>query len=249
MLKLLKYKIQGNYKQFLAVISISIIINSVMQLFGYNEQSKYMVSILIILITNIIIVYWCFNDFYKNISGNEANLIYTLPVKSYKIQLASLILTSIEIIINELVIGLFIIPNVFKISNSLQSENKIILTMNDFMFFAIFFFCGIIWLFNLSHFFIALSKSYFKNIKFSKVISYILYFISILAIYKFRNCIDIVFKSIFKNCIIRSADWYLPSNGVRISILFYISNIIYFLIIAIAAFIATSKIFDKKADI
>ncbi|MDP4179265.1 MAG: hypothetical protein Q8900_13140 [Bacillota bacterium] len=249
MLKLLKYKIQGNYKQFLGVISISIIINSVMQLFGYNEQSKYIVSILIILITNIIILYWCFSDFDKNISGNEANLIYTLPVKSYKIQLASLMLTSIEIIINELVIGLFIIPNVFKISNSLQGESKIILTMNDFMFFAIFLFCCIIWLFNLSHFFIALSKSCIKNIKFSKAVSYILYFISILAICEFRNCIDVVFKLIFKNYIVRNVDLYAFSNGGRISILFYISNIIYFLIIAIAAFIATSKIFDKKADI
>lgn len=105
--KLLKYELKSTYRTFLIIFAV-VLISSLMPFFGgivnSSNISLFGYTVLAILVMPVIIIYIVvvINRYNQNLYGEEAYLMFTLPVKSWQIILSKLISSVIWAILTAL---------------------------------------------------------------------------------------------------------------------------------------------------
>jgi hypothetical protein len=110
MLNLIKYEIIGRYKSIAILIIISVLANLILLVrpFSWPDGALFGFSIFIAVVVSAVLFIWCIGIFSQDIYNDSGYLTFTLPKSGYSIIASKLIVTCIFYIIIAIISGVSI---------------------------------------------------------------------------------------------------------------------------------------------
>ncbi|ENK0840337.1 ABC transporter permease [Clostridium botulinum] len=111
--KLIKYNLKCYYKEILILLSL-VVLSNLGLFYKINKWPReiiFLLSIMIFSFACLVVLIWNINMFSKDLYSDTSYLIFTLPVKGRSILGAKLITSVIQIILVNIVAGIFIYMN------------------------------------------------------------------------------------------------------------------------------------------
>ncbi|ADK15569.1 MULTISPECIES: hypothetical protein [Clostridium] len=261
MFKLVKYDLQGYFKDFLIMISAIVILNVALftRVNVWNSGSILALNMAIGFAAEIIVVIWNVKLFSRDIREDTSILLFTLPKSGKNILMNKIVTALIQMVVVQFVIFIFTAMwiQIFKVVQGGVIDIKISFIQfikNINPKFALFTFLAILVIyvtFLLTVYIsITLSKVAIKNRKFGKLGSFIIFVILCIAQGKIAEIFSEAFPQTFKlkvlNLDIPSVD---PNNVVANGIDINIVSIFVSVAVLIGLFYATAYLIENKLDL
>lgn len=260
MFKLVKYDLEGYFKDFLIMISTIVILN--LALFTrvniWSSASILALNMAIGFAAEIIVVIWNVKLFSRDIREDTSILLFTLPKSGKNILMNKIVTALIQMAVVQFVIFIFtsIWSQIFKLIqggiidvkiNFLQFIKSINPKFSLFVFLAIL----VIYITFLLTVYISitLSKVAIKNRKFGKLGSFIIVVILCIAQVKIYDFISCIFPQSFKLNVLNFNVAYTPANTTTSGVDINIASIFAALAILIGLFYATAYLLENKLDL
>ena len=250
MLKLLKYELIGRYKAYLMACIIILLFNA--YIFykntsgsGTNYTVLTIFSLCLLFAASVTALITGVSLCRREIYGDTGYLMFSLPVKGYAIVGYKLICSFVELIIFSsipLILGLCYYSQI-----DLDIKSKISSALNQRLSVYIYIIIGLLITFAfillLAHFSIAISKTAIANRRFGRIISIVIFFVSLWVIGKVSELLGRIFPySIDSNMFVSSGNVNFQHGTENVAVM------IFNFVICVILFIATSYIIEKKLD-
>jgi ABC-2 type transport system permease protein len=250
MFKLLKYELIGRYKAYLVACIIILLFNIY---FFYKNTTAIGTNYVVLIIISFFLIFaagitalitgigLCKRDIY----GDTGYLMFSLPIKGYAIVGYKLLCSFIELIIFSFIPVVLAVCYYTQLNSVIKSQ--VSSALNERLSVYIYIIIGLIITFAfillLAHFSIAISKTAIANKKFGKLVSVVIFFVSLWTLGKISELLAKVFPySIDTNMLINNGNVKFQQGAENVA------TMIFNFIICIILFIATSYIIEKKLD-
>jgi ABC-2 type transport system permease protein len=254
MVNLIKYELKGYYKEIVILIAI-IIIGNLLIFTRYNVWSHTALATLSFLLcfaASIAVFIWNISIFGRDLYGDTGYLLFTLPIKGYKIVAAKLITSFFQVAIINIIAFIFIYINFLSIQGMSTGLKQLSDSINPVFVIclAVSIIFEYIYLLSLIYFSLSVSKVAIKNRKVGKLGTFIIIIIISTIIGKITAYLSQVFPQFFNINLLSpsgvlSMNFDIANNLIPVNIAAMIFSILMFLVF----FIVSSYLIEKKIDI
>lgn len=251
---LIKYELKGYYKEIVILIAI-IIIGNLLIITRYNVwpgQALVTLSFLLCFGASIAVLIWNISIFGRDLYGDTGYLLFTLPIKGFKIVAAKLITSFIQVAVINVIAFIFIYINFVSIQGMSDTLKQVSDSMNPafVIFLAAAFIFQYIYLLSLIYFSLSVSKVAIKNRKVGKLGTFIIFIIISIITGKITAYLAKVLPqsfniNLFSPSGVLSMNFDIANNLIPINIAVMAFSILMFLLF----FIVSSYLIEKKIDI
>ncbi|AZV57452.1 hypothetical protein [Clostridium sp. AWRP] len=261
MFKLVKYDLQGYFKDFLIMISAIVILNVALftRVNVWNSASILALNMAIGFAAEIIVVIWNVKLFSRDIHEDTSILLFTLPKSGKNILMNKIVTALIQMVIVQFVIFIFTAMwiQIFKVVQGGVIDIKVtflelIRIVNvKFVLFSIIVVLIIYITFLLTVYIsITLSKVAIKNRRFGKLGSFIIFVILCITQGKIDESISGIFPQSFKlNVLNFNMASHTPVNITTSGVDINIASIFMSIAILVGLFYATAYLIENKLDL
>lgn len=255
--KLIKYELKGIYKEIVILIGI-IIIGNLLILTRYNVwpyQALITFSCLLCFGATIAVFIWNISIFSRDLYGDTGYLVFSLPIKGYKIVAAKLITSFIQLAVINIVAFIFIYINLMSAQGTAQAISYfkdninpgiVILSLAGGIF-------EYIYMLVMIYFSISVSKVAIKQRKLGVIGTFVVFIVVSLITGKFTDILVNLFPQSLKINILSASGMLNISNTSLNSfsnvVPLNISVIVFSVLMSIVFFEATSYLIENKIDI
>lgn len=257
--KLIKYELKGIYKEIVILIGI-IVIGNLLILTRHNVWPDQVIATFSLLLwfgTSIAVFIWNIAIFGRDLYGDTGYLLFSLPVKGYKIVAAKLITSFIQLAVINIVAIIFIYINVMSAQGAPQAISFLKENINP-GFIALSLVGSIfeyIYILIMVYFSISISKVAIKNRKLGAFGTFVVFIVISLVTGKITDLLVDLFPQTLNVNILSPAGMLnvgnTSINSVNLSASpasFPISIIVFSVLMFIVFFGASSYLIENKID-
>ncbi|NFB57513.1 ABC transporter permease [Clostridium botulinum] len=250
--KLIKYNLKCYYKEILILLSL-VVLSNLGLFYKINKWPReiiFLLSIMIFSFACLVVLIWNINMFSKDLYSDTSYLIFTLPVKGRSILGAKLITSVIQIILVNIVAGIFIYMN-FMNSSLIHQHIVAYLTFKNISIasiIAMFHYISFLLTIYVS---VALSRVAIRKKKLGKLGSFGIFVGICIIVGKLSMWIQKIFPQTIELAITPNTVISNTINSARISLNFVNINIastIFDIVFAVALFIVVSYLLQEKVE-
>ncbi|OSA83210.1 ABC transporter permease [Clostridium botulinum] len=250
--KLIKYNLKCYYKEILILLSLIVLFNLGLfyKINKWPREIIFALSMMILSFACLVVLIWNINMFSKDLYSDTSYLIFTLPVKGRSILGAKLITSIIQVILVNIVAGIFIYIN-FKNSSLAHQDIVAYLTFKNISIasiIAMFHYISFLLTIYVS---VALSRVAIRKKKLGKLGSFGIFVGICIIVGKLSMWIQKIFPQTIELAITPNTVISNTINSARISLNFVNINIvstIFDIVFAVALFIVVSYLLQEKVE-
>ncbi|WP_050608015.1 hypothetical protein [Clostridium niameyense] len=245
--KLIKYNLKSYYKELIILISL-ILIGNIFFLSRENiwpREAIFMLSLMVCIFSNFIVFIWNIQVFSKDLYSDTCYLICSLPERGSSILGAKIITSFIQLVVVNIVAGLFFYINMIKIPQGYDAISRFI-NYKSVTLVCIFYVITYLELLLSAYFSISLSRITIKRRRFNKLGSFAIFLFIGWVLAKIEGLISTSFdKFINFNLVSNSVNlrFYMPNTSINVA------GLIFNLISIVVMFLVISYLLEKKVEV